>query len=383
MNRQEISKSTPIKIGICYTAFLLLAMLSCIWIVGTHTILKHAGKSKPYSELRINFSYWDLLVANAKKDDSGSARIICFGDSHSFFPPDKSANEGDFNSHIPGLILKAIENHLSSKTLSISEWAYPGANITFDYYCLFFKAVRVSPDLIIIPIDWAYLGFDWIEGPQFFHPELAAFVPLYERLTSDYTNPLNTRNISLARHLGYKLNIFSLYLVGIKNWALEITKLSSLRTTQTSGFWMNPKDRAPPDKKAKDNGPKAIASSYPMIIQSSHPSISGLHALAIAAAKHEARVLFYIDPVDCEYLRTMGAFDKNAFDLSRKIIAEAIGAHEKENVFFLDLSDSLEHDYFFDSSGMHYTIEGRQRIASMLAPKILDILSKNPSSKES
>ncbi|UCD57551.1 MAG: hypothetical protein JSV16_00120, partial [Candidatus Hydrogenedentota bacterium] len=170
-----------------------------------------ASNTKPYSDLLGKISYEALL------NDTGAAKVICLGDSNYFYPPDKKVTDFHADLHLPGLIRAAAKRREPQREMIFSEWSYGGANM-FDYYCLFHLALRHSPDLIVIPINWRLLA----ARVKSAHPELSAFVPLQDELPPDYVDPLSLRGISILEQLEYKMyHLYSLYPLGIKNWILE------------------------------------------------------------------------------------------------------------------------------------------------------------------
>ena len=147
MKWHTIWNATPVGIWVCYAGWLVAAAVVCINCLGTQTIFEHANASRPYS-LLLN----DVLYGNVSKA-SGSADVICFGDSNFYFYPIKVARSGDFDLHLTGLIRTAVAERGVRQELTFSEWAFPAANM-FDYYCLVYEAVKLSPDLIVVPINW-------------------------------------------------------------------------------------------------------------------------------------------------------------------------------------------------------------------------------------
>jgi hypothetical protein len=61
-----------------------------------------------------------------------------------------------------------------------------------------------------------------------------------------------------------------------------------------------------------------------------------------------------------------------ALDRSIELIASAADC---ESGLFLDLSDLLEHEDYYDGLG-HYEPRGRKKIAEALAPKVLQLLNE-------
>lgn len=393
MKLRKIAEFTPTKMAICYLAWLVLAGLLCIWAAGTRTLVEYAIKDKPYLVVRTKYFNQSLL------DSSSSAKFICFGDSNYFYPPDKSSLEGDPDTHMTGLIREAVSTLAEELEVGYSEWAFGGAD-TFAYYCMFFEAMKFAPDLIIVPINWRSFGPHWLEvfsKPHY--PELSAFVPISHMFPSGYENPVRSRGISASEHIGYKFWFYYAYALAVKNWLLE-SRDSLWRSferperpgTQALGM-MNflefrqfgrkaittALERKKEENKAELARKMATDRLFTMNITSSNPTFIHLCALLHVASERDTKILFYTYPIDEEFLTSEGVFDRSAFERSRELIIGTIKAEERENIYFVDLSDLLEHEHFSDIAG-HFTLEGRRKVAEALAPTILEILRSEPSS---
>ncbi len=125
------------RIAICYATILVSVAAGLFFAVGHEKLLAYAAESKPYSMLFAGYSHRGLLEHNK------SFKIICFGDSNYFYPPDSgfAPDPETFDEHIPGLINEEMKARGVTPEPSFAEWAYAGANM-FDYYCLFYKAAR-------------------------------------------------------------------------------------------------------------------------------------------------------------------------------------------------------------------------------------------------
>jgi hypothetical protein len=66
-----------------------------------------------------------------------------------------------------------------------------------------------------------------------------------------------------------------------------------------------------------------------------------------------------------------------ALERSKRLI---LGAIMRENVYFTRLSETLENKYFHNYTG-HFTIEGREKLAEALAPRVLEILKADPAER--
>ena len=376
-------KPDPIIIGLSFAVSLIFAIFMCLKIVGEESILAHASKHKPYSVLLAEQYYRDF------QSNADCKRIICFGDSNSFHPPDVIVPKSDtFAVHMPGLIREAMKGSGTQSVPVFSEWAFAGASM-FDYYCLFYQAVDLSPDLIIVPINWRTFGQNWLENSDWLHPELSAFVPVMEHLPAGFQSPVRSREISLIKQIESKVYLHRIYIVGMK--ACVTTNLQSLlsasagksESTEVTAFENNG-DRQ--DRKAIDGrhnfqvakrmigfeAEPPLEHLFPMEIEENNPTYQSLRSLVHIASERGVPVLFYIWPLDKKRLAEAGMLDETSFANSKNSIAEAVRA---KNSYFVDLSDLLEHRYFSDVKG-HCKISGRRKIAEALLPEIIAIIGE-------
>ncbi len=371
VGKKSVCKYALLKIGFYYLAILATITVLSIRAIGTREILVGATKFKPYSILKANCSSQDI--------GQGTSNVLCFGDSNSFWPPDLTACSDNFDVHLPGLIRNALEGEGLERDVCVSEWAFPRAGM-FDYYCLFYRAQKFSPDLLIVPINWQFFGYPWEEGPDGHHPELSAFVPLRPELNSAEYNPLRARGISPVKHVEYKLSFHTLYRFGIKAWVLD-NKLKPLafllaRTVVPMSVpeLEPPRDEFGPEKLAAD--PQTLGLRFPMHVEKSNLTLREVQALAQAASQRGTGILFFIWPLNYERFSESGILDRLALEHSISRIRQAArGRH----VYFADLSDLLAYDHFVDIYG-HCTVDGRRKIAAALVPTIREALDGRPPS---
>jgi hypothetical protein len=381
MREHSISKSTPITIGIYYLAWMATGALLCIRLAGMQTILTYAVESKPYAVLFTEYCNQDL------SDTDASAKVVCFGDSTSFLPPDYTAFTGDYEVHMHGLIRAALNPRATWPAPKFSEWAFPAASM-YDYYCMYYKALESSPDLIVVPINWICFGSHFIDDPRWFHPELSALTPVRGEL-SPQVDPIRTRGISVSKQLEYRIYLHLICAIGIKNFVLKnvrslldvhsqnaiLSKQLAKQKKTAARLPAETTENKRTESQSPDMDKQEPNSYFPMRIESSNPTFQSLCALADVASKRKTKLLLYVWPMDQEFLAHIGIMDKSEFERSKQLI---IKATQKENVYFMDLSNLLRHGYFSDPFG-HCTVEGRRRIAAALAPKVAEILKETRS----
>jgi len=389
----EFDKFAPIKIGAYYVVLLVIATTITIWSIGEDVILGSASKSKPFAFLLGDRDFPWKSFNKPLSDDTDSKLSVYFGDSTSFMPPDAwNANQANFDIHMPGLISGAVRKREEHPEVTFLEWAFQGASM-FEYYCMFFKVKKYSPDLIIIPINWVFFGHIPHENG-----ELSAFVPLWvDDLSADHENPVRLRGISVVKQLSHKISLYSLYPTGIKIWVSEnLRSLPVVRAlegapiefagNESRAITASEVSEANDGSKETEESPqqqmragftpgnrRARRLIGSMKIPTSDTTYRSFCALAHLASKRKVKVLFFIWPLNKEDLKAVGRFDESEFRHSRKLFIEAT---EGEYTCFMDLSGLLEHRDFADFNS-HCTVKGRRKIAEALAPKVLEILQDN------
>jgi hypothetical protein len=369
-------------------AFCLLCVVTpivlCFVFVGPRTILEYAGKSKPYSLVLDPASY----AALSENQNEDSRKIVSFGDSNYFYPPHRIPKSKKMQTYLTTLLYEELNESEGLSDFVISQRAFASAGM-FDYYCMIYEALEYSPDLIIVPINWRSFGSDewdsfggeWMESSNWYHPELSALVPLRNEFVRDQEDPLKVKGISFAKQLEYKISLYTLYPIGMKAWALESAKslfVALRENINSSAFAAEETEKQTADKKRGPLVVRDISIDYPMTIEDTNLSYQSLAPLAHVASKRGTKVLFYIWPIDQERFEKIGHLDKESLDKSKKLVAEAV---DEDNIYFMDLSDLLEHKYFFDQNG-HCVVEGRRKIAKALAPKVAEILNEGMAATE-
>ena len=374
----------PTTIAIFFIAVLIAATFICLRIIGRQSVLAYASKQRSYSAILSKESHHEFLNA------SNRPKIICFGDSNLFYPPEVFISSADnFPMHIPGLIQEAMKESGVQPEPVFLELAFAGASM-FDYYCLFHYTKDLSPDLIIVPINWRVFGDDWLENLDLFHPELSGLVPFAERLPAGYRSPIRSRNISRIRQLEFKAYLYYIYIIGIKVYIRDSLPLflnansrhgesiavAAVEALQDQTGMANVETqhgfRAAKQLLGFKTKPP-LARNFPMEIREDHPTFQNLRALVCAASGRGVKVLFYIWPIDQKRLEKAGVLDKSSLEVSKKLIDEATQA---QDIYLVDLSDLLEHQYFFDEKG-HVKVSGRRIIAKALGTKVISILEED------
>lgn len=351
-----------IRLAASYVGWLAVGLALCLRFVGLEAIYEYAGQVRPYSI---------LFKSDYMPHTDGSATVIVFGDSTSFSPPDKTADSGTKALHLPGMIQEYTSRHEESSHIEAYEWAFPAASM-FQYYCMFFKATSYSPDLVIIPINWASFSPTWSDNPDFEHFEMSAFVPVRIGTKGVCPNPLRIQGIGLVKHLQHKISILALFPKGIKGWVLGKLKLerSNAGEQSASVTFIGRNIRAIASPAVED-----LDERYLMRIKSTNPTFQFISSLACIVDQGEIEVLFYIFPLDHEYLEEIGIMDRAALSASKAMIMEAA---ETRNSRCADFSQLLGHEYFNDSGG-HLTLAGRAKLAAEIGSLVTKRYASNAS----
>jgi len=362
MKRRNRGNTILFRIGLSYLFFTGIALILCIRV---EMFAEYASESRPYSIL---FSRY----INRGLDESDSTKVIYFGDSTLFYPPDEKVSEEGGYCHTPALLQEVLHSQTPGKKMTVSEWAFPMATM-YHYYCMIYRAVEFSPDLVIIPINWNSFRHIWEIAGNTGFPELCALVPLSEVLVSDMENSVRLKGISPVRHLRYKVEILKLYPEGLRGWMKS--KLISAPEKESPQKPVNAnmeEEKSPPRLRKSEEQFLQIA--YPLDISRSDEMCRLTRAVAILGSRKDTKILFYISPLNTEYLGEIGYLDREKLEASKQIIVEAT---KEQGTYCVDLSDLLSDEDFYDPM-LHYSVHGRTKLAEALAPKVLEILQEHP-----
>jgi hypothetical protein len=253
-----------------------------------------------------------------------------------------------------------------------------------------FEAEKLSPDLLIIPVNWAWLSPQSISWRRKFpFHEVSGMAPISEQFRSDRGNPLKMEKISLGAHLLYSLNKYVVYAEGAKSWVRNLgTEEGVARSDEMKEARLRMKEprlvkRGPRSKKKRGSLPisgtpetvEAKEYGISAMLRPGDPSLDLVRYIATTAERRGIRILFYIAPVRFDKVQTAGKFDREKFDLTRSLIVEAATTSTTE---CLDLSILLDGDRFIDS--LHYKSDGHLELAEALAPEVYRVLSEHPRS---
>jgi hypothetical protein len=356
-----VMKRMPVKILLLassYIFWLIALTASLLMSVDRDSFLKYAMDTKPYSAI---FQKEALAINH----EANHPTLICFGDSCYYFPNDRRLNFRNFDRHIPGLLSQQLNRAGSESSIKVVEWAYPGAGLKFDYYCMFFRAKTYKPDLILIPINWRSFSHGWLIQ-EVDHPELCSFVPLRARLTPEIDDFLRENGISLIKHLESKLTIFAFYVTGMKLSVKE--KLLHPSAGENEKKEGNNEADLQMEQQMMDLD--VLVYNYPSSLNASNPTLRGFTAFLEEASRNRQKVLFYIYP---ELLQTSDLYKRAAFDASKERLIELVKKHNSNSIQIYDLFELLPHDLFYDQWG-HFTLEGRRKLAEALAPKVREMI---------
>ena len=359
-----LAKNATFRIAVFCVVWMVALFLLCLGFLGTETILQYSEKNdKPYAVLF-------FPSARENPGQSESLKIVCLGDSTFFYPIyGGDPRFGKPEDQIPAILEKTLEGYSPGREVSVLSRAFRSATM-YNYYCMFYEAEKISPNLIIIPINWATFGAWWKWHLEDNFPELCALAPLCDGLITRQENLIRTKGISPLKQAGYKIGIWSVYPHGMKYWATA--GLQSLFGYHPDGSVEGADDMNLVEGWRQKNNRSELFQLYPMELKKSGEEYRQIRAVSNLASKHGVKVLFYITPINLDFMARKGALDQRAFEASKELIIEATRA---DGAYCLDLSGLLGDEYFTDVTA-HYNLEGRQKICDTLAPVVTDILSK-------
>ncbi len=352
---QARSKATWVGVYYLVCLFLLTALT-----IRCELFAKFAGDIKPYSILFTGYATKELQRGFPIK-------VIFFGDSSLFYPPDRRADSDAAHTHTPLLLQESLSSRHPYVRIGVAEWAFASANM-FHYYCMFYKAMDFSPDLVIIPINWNSLSPVWKALAKDEFMELSALVPALSLLDSE--NPLRPYGISHKKQLRYEIQIFSLYPMGFKEWAINGTNVAIARASRRVSEAADDGSLDFVPRRDHDHG--FLRAAYPMNITEEHEIFRYIRAIIQVGRKHQVRILFYINPINQTLLEELDIMDHRSFERSKDGILKAI---QEQGGCWTDLSDVLSEPYFVDEME-HYSLEGRKIIAERLSTKVIAMLEE-------
>lgn len=374
----------PIRIVVWYAISLGVIGILALKGVGRETLAEYAKPYKPYAAIV------SPIGDHLKKGGNGawgySLRIIFLGDSSLTFPPNVFPDSANFQLYIPGFLASRLAGD-ERGFVEVSEWSYPAANM-FDYYCVMCRAERLSPDLVIIPINWSFFGTIFEEqlstmGSKFVNENapkrvdqfmrnknrVVGFAPLSEDFSAGYENPLQLIDISTFEHLRYKAELCTIYPIGFK----AFVKRQFGGRIGYEGPWSQGHTAEEENLLDRRISKLDMPGRYPMLVSYSNRHFQLFRSVVDAASRRGINTLFYLSPVNVQMLSEGNAFDGSLFVSSLLLIKHSM---EREHIYFLDLHDILGSEDFYDDFG-HYTESGKRKIAEALARQVMEIFDKH------
>jgi len=361
MQQPKTDFATSGRVGVYYLAMLATAIILCCQF---DSLPRFASNIKPYS-----FLYSEKTTDMLNSDDQ--IEVIYLGDSTLFCPPHLRMDEGDPRSHTPELLDDILATQEHQLKINVTGWAFPAARM-YHYYCLFYKAIEFSPDLLIIPINWNFLG----DAEELL--ELCALAPLSDDPAlagslRSMGNPLRFKGISWIRQIQYKLEFFWIYPIGLKEMVRsKINTVIRNNADESDGAF--DKKRIPPERWWADDQ-RVIEGFYPLHISEKYEGYYFTQVLAYIGARHGVKILFYITPINYGYLDSAGYLDREAIEASKRLFMMATRG---PGIYGFDFSEILSEEDFWDVlPNDHYEVSGRKKITEKLAPTVLKILLDN------
>lgn len=340
----RIGSAPPMRplILLLWCAFVVLSLyISILAIVGDTALLRRAVIARPYASFYLKKD-WSRAV-NAPAD----RLIFFFGDS-TILKGRTSKGQG---------VAEMLESELLCRypelgNASVIRKAFGGANL-FHFYCLMFQAEQYSPDLIVIPINWLWLGAetDYWSGEQHLN-QMASMVPITEFFSSDKGNPLRHAGISLLDMSFYRIDKYFLCATGMKIWTREKLQFPVLRIENIGVQWL-----------------PFGSGGYHTVLCPEHRSVDILQYMSKTAEHRNIPILFYLAPIPLYAVEQSDAFDRDLFECS---VNRLLTASATRTTRCVDLTGLLGANRFTD--GLHYTPTGHWDLAKALAPEAHEML---------
>jgi hypothetical protein len=351
---------SPKKLAFWYVLFLVAPATLLALAMGRETLLTEAAKVKPYA---VVFQNAEKLGADRP---AGERLILFFGDSSVAQPP----WAGMDTPHIPQFLEAQLAGaYPELGRISVVEWAFNGAR-SFHYFCLLFAAEEYRPDLIIIPINWRNLGPGaWEEDERYSFRELSLLVPLRERDHPVASRMLAREGITQTAHALARLCRPLLYLHGLRAWGRDRLGISQPNPAED----LRGKLPSVGALMAGFSDDKLLNTFYATDLGEKNEQLDALGALSQTAERHGLKTLFYITPIHLEEMRRRKGFDHEVFRESVRSLDLAVCADAGSCINLVGL---LGEDKFLDCFE-HYTWEGNELVARMLAREVARLLGQH------
>lgn len=320
-----------------------ISFLAVYLKVGSRTLLKYAATIKPYAQFYISADWIGTPQVSTQK------LVFFFGDS---------TLQRGFDENHEGTA-EMLESELRRTypdlgKVSVLRKSFGSATL-YHFYCMLFLAEKYSPDLVIIPVNWMWLGMKspggYFLGKQHLS-KIAGVVPMREYFSSNKGNPLRQVGVSPKDKISYMMDIPLLHMTGMRLWIRERLCLPETEGTASTIDWF-------------PMSPPGYAELCP-----GHQSIDLLRYVAETAEKRNIRVLFYIVPSET-MLGDRFPLEPDQFKCS---VEQILNASETRTTRGLNFARLLNADQFIDS--VHYGASGHRDMARVLAPEVYLELSE-------
>ena len=359
--------SRILRILLWFSVSLAGLFLVTLLVAGRSTLLRHAAQVKPYAVAYQPVSH--LAAFTHDVQPTAQHLIVFLGDSSVAQPPWAA---GD-SPAIPAILRDALrESSPLGASVRVLDWSFAGGRL-FHYYCLLFEAEKLSPSLIVIPINRRGLGTiadEWSE--RFAFRELASLVPLAERSFPTGAAVMRVEDVGSSRQRILAIHRPVLYVAGMKNWILSPFRAEPGPAPQLKTLRALP----PGEHIIERYSDERLFTQYPRVIAHDSPPMTALRAIVETAQRRGTAVLFYTTPIHLDEMRRRPRFEAATFAASTESI---VAAATSNATACLDLSDLLREDDFLDNYE-HYTPDGNRAIAMALAPEVSRLLVTTPSS---
>ncbi len=339
----------PVIVLLWCALCVLSLYISILVAVGDIPLLRRAVRARPYASFYIEKD-WVKKVGGESTD----RLVFFFGDSTVLAGRN---SKGQGVAEMLELELRSRYSELGKVT--VIRKAFGGATL-FHFYCLMFQAEHSSPDLLIIPINWTWLGAetDYWHGKQHLN-QMASMVPISELFSSDKGNPLRYAGISLLDMFFFRIDKYVLCATGMKIWVREKFRFPPLRVENVGVQWL-----------------PFGSGGYQTVLCPEHRSVDILHCMSKTAERRNIPILFYLSPIPLYAVEQSPTFDRDLFECS---VDRLLTASTTRTTQCVDLTGLLGAKRFTD--GLHYTSRGHRDLAAALAPEAYEMLKGQTGAK--
>jgi len=234
----------------------------------------------------------------------------------------------------------------------------------FHYYCILGAVLDVDPEFVVL-----HANLRMFERPDEPMMDLCSFLPPAE-LPRAIWLPLHERGLSPIPLLALQALRFDpaeRAFLGLDGARKLLDERDSFGLLVRRVNWLQEMidDGEPKQPATQEN----LLQAYDMRLHARQGTVRMMAAAVRMAVRRDTPVLVVASPIPHRLLAERGWYAPENFDLLRRVV-------ETKGGRFLDLHDALDTEHFSDVTG-HYSREGAQRMAELLAPVVAEMLQRS------